>query len=282
MSELPPCIRDAVAARDVDALDDLLSFFRTFGDEKLEPVLWSLGYFTFDTYEQRKRGIRAMLNTAPLFPCPFGGKPERLKKYCTEERRAKCPYANPSEAFRRMIEGARLEKGLLPVSRYLVVEFHFATLRLGPFTYNPANPATFFVVAARYLLEELRARGINLAVSEREVAGYLLYYIYKDFLAEERARELGVEWEIREPMELRKGERIIAAFRTGLRNVGIALGLVDKEWWESEYKKWLLDKIRPFEGQFNKIIYRTAYWGGRSRLYLIYDYNLEVGHRRDD
>jgi len=188
--KLPPCIKDAVVMKDLDALEDILSFFRTFGDEKLEPVLWSLGYFTLDTYEQRKQTALAMLRSAPFFPCPLGKRPEHLGKYCTDERRRHCPYANPGEAFRLMLKDAWLERGPLPVSRYLVVKIAGMTLRLGPFTYNPMTPATFFVVAARYLLEELKAADMDIPVPEREVAGYLLYYIYRDYLTPERAHEL--------------------------------------------------------------------------------------------
>jgi len=94
----------------------------------------------------------------------------------------------------------------------------------------------------------------------------------------ELARELGVEWEIREPMELYRGERIIKAFKEGI-NSGIALGLVNAEEWP-EYKKKLLEAIRPYRGQFNKIIYRTAVRGGRSRLYLVYDYHSDYEKAR--
>ncbi len=194
MSELPECIKDAISARDTEALDDLLSFFHTFGDEKLEPALWSLGYYSFDTYEQRKRGIRAMLNTAPLFPCPFGAKPEHLGKYCMEERWKTCPFRDPYEAFKRMLKDARLERGEIPVARYLVVEFHFGlTLRLGPFNYNFRQPQVFFVVASRYLLDELWARGIRLPLTRTDVAGYLYYITNKEFLTEDIARDAVVE-----------------------------------------------------------------------------------------
>jgi len=194
MSELPECVKNAISARDTEALDDLLSFFHTFGDEKLEPALWSLGYYSFDTYEQRKRGIRAMLNTAPLFPCPFGAKPEHLKKYCNEERRKACPFADPFEAFKRMLKDARLERGEIPVARYLVVEFHFGpTLRLGPFNYNFRQPQVFFVVASRYLLDELWRRGVKLPLRQRDVAGYLLYIINKGLISEEVAYEAVME-----------------------------------------------------------------------------------------
>jgi len=194
MSELPECIKDAISARDEEALDDLLSFFRTFGSEKLEPTLWSLGYYSFDTYEQRKRGIQAMLSTAPLFSCPFGAEPEHLKKYCTEERRKACPYANPFEAFKRMLKSAHLERTDLPVARYLVVEFRFGlTLRLGPFNYNFRHPQVFFVNAARYLIDELWSRGIRLPLRRTDVAGYLLYITNKDFLTEEVAKEAVAE-----------------------------------------------------------------------------------------
>ncbi len=190
MTAVPECIKDAVSARDLDALDDILSFFRTFGQEKLESALWSLGYLSFDNYEQRKQTALAMLRSTPLFPCPFGGRPEELGRYCTEERRKVCPFADPRKAFRLMLRDVWVEKGPLPVSRFLVVEFHFGTLRLGPFTFNPTNPAVFFLVASRYLLEELARRGVRLNLTATEVAEYLLYYIYRDYLSEERVREM--------------------------------------------------------------------------------------------
>jgi len=182
--ELPPCIKAAVTMRDLDALDDILSFFRTFGDEKLEPVLWSIGYLTLDNYEQKKQTAISMMRTAPLFPCPKQ-KPETLAKYCDEKT---CPYNDPFSVFKALVKDVRTEKGFSISDRYLIVELTSGHVyRLGPYTYHPLETPLFFVLGARDLVVRMRADGFNIPLDYRKVAGYLLHIIYKEYIPEDKA-----------------------------------------------------------------------------------------------
>jgi len=175
---LPPCIRAAVAARDLDALEDILSFFRTFGDEKLEPVLWSIGYLTLDNYEQRKQTAISMLRSAPLFPCPKQ-KPEHLGEYCDEEA---CPYRDPFEVFKALIKDVWIEDGFSVSDKRLVVALKSGHVyRLGPYTYHPFETPLFFVLNARELVERMHKDGFPL-LDHQKVAGYLLHIMYKEHI----------------------------------------------------------------------------------------------------
>jgi hypothetical protein len=84
---LPPCIRRAVAVRDRTTIDEIFSFFHTYGTEKADAVLWSIGYYTLDSYDQKKLTAEAQIRTAPHFPCTPLEKPRTLSKYCP----GRCP-----------------------------------------------------------------------------------------------------------------------------------------------------------------------------------------------
>lgn len=153
--ELPPCIKKAVSARDREALDEIFSYLHSFADDETkEAVLWSIGYYDFANYGQRKLTAEAQVKSAPFFVCTPLEKPAHLKKYCTPEDEKACPLCDPVRKFEVLIESVYLEYR----PYYSVANFE-VRLRDGTvFTrknahYHPFNDSVFWEFTVQRFME---------------------------------------------------------------------------------------------------------------------------------
>lgn len=109
MIPVPPCIKKAVSARDKNALDEVFSFLRGFGDDETKnAILWSIGYYDFSNYNERRLTAEHQIKTAPFFVCTPIEKP-LLGKYCSQGDEKKCPLRDPVTKFNLLIQEVRLE-----------------------------------------------------------------------------------------------------------------------------------------------------------------------------
>lgn len=174
---LPPCIKAAASARDTDALDDIFAYFHTFGEEGLEPVLWSIGYLSLDNYEGRKNSALGMIKTSKPLMC-FAEKPVHLGKYCDEA----CPLKDPKVWLVLTIKRVYLTQGILPTSRHLVAEFVGGEVfKSGDKVFLFYNPDPFLRNVSREFRDWFREKfGINLPLRNEDISEVFKKFLWGD------------------------------------------------------------------------------------------------------
>lgn len=178
---IPPCIRRAVTKKDMDVLDEIFSYFHTYGCEKMEPVLWSIGYFSFNNYAQKKLSAMAMVKGARHFPCTPIERPPNLSKYCP----GKCLLQDPKFRLDLMIEEVTLDRSELPLSANITIKLKDGSVfKIDNMTFIPTNTAPFFLTVARQFLKwyPMTHHGVNypdfIDMDERSLASYLKHRVY--------------------------------------------------------------------------------------------------------
>jgi len=168
MTNVPPCVRALIKTEGAEALDNILSYYRTFGTDGLEPVLWEVGYFTLDTYAQRREAVRQLLTTVPPALCFSDKVPDGLKANCSKD----CPLRNPKVWLARAVKSAKLSPGLIPVSRVLTVEMHDGSVFVSSDTvFSVTDPLLFLQNVAEEFIDWFEARyGVTFTVPVDDVA----------------------------------------------------------------------------------------------------------------
>ena len=150
MTQLPPCIRRAVESKDEDAFEEILAYFKTYGTEHLDAVMWSLGKYTIDTYSTRRLTILSQVQSAGHFPCTPVEKPPMLSKYCTPEDAMQCPLVNPTTRVKMMVEQVLVEPGDYSMSATAIIKLKDGNTFVDEnITFYPNAPILFFTVVAR-------------------------------------------------------------------------------------------------------------------------------------
>jgi len=169
---VPPCIDKAVKARDTEAMDEIFSYLKTFADnETREAVLWAIGYYTLDNYQQKKITAENRMRVAETFMCSADRKPTVLGKYCTEEDMAKCPLRDPRQKLRAMIAEVLITPGQFPMSSDVIIKLkNGAKFVIYNKTFVPTNtwPA-FKNIAQRFIGWMLQTHGSGLGISPTEI-----------------------------------------------------------------------------------------------------------------
>jgi len=144
---IPPCIKAAVAARDIDALDEIFSYFHTYGTKNMEPVLWSIGYFTFDNYNNKKLTAKTLIRSSSNFLCTILEKPAYLSKYCP----GSCPLrTNPKLRLIMMIKSIEISRGDYTASATLTIRLNDgSTFVARNMAFYPTDTTPFFKTVAR-------------------------------------------------------------------------------------------------------------------------------------
>lgn len=164
---LPPCIKRIVASKDLTYLDEIMSYFHTFGTEGFEPVLWSIGYLTLDSYDQKKSSAIGMMKAAEPLVCPLKVQ-EPLKKFCGD-----CPLRQSIKWLDRAVKQVYLTPGVIPTSRVLVVEMHDGLIyHSGDFAFNPTNTSIFLSNVAQDFSVWLR-RTYGFSPDAKDIANLL-------------------------------------------------------------------------------------------------------------
>jgi len=177
--KIPPCLKRALKANpDMEPqalLEDILALHHTFGEEGLEPVLWSIGYFTLDNYESKKNTAVGMMKTASPAFC-FDEPPENLKEFCEEN----CPLKSPEIWLDNAIKQVYILPGTIPTSAVLVVEFKGGEIfKSEERMYLPFDATPFFESAAYEFLEWFKANfGKELPLSAPEIARLLVRRVW--------------------------------------------------------------------------------------------------------
>lgn len=190
---IPPCIKIATSMRDMDALDEIFSYFHTYGTEKLEPVLWTIGYLTLDNYEQKKLTALAQIQNVKHFPCTPVEKPPILSKYCPGE----CPLKDPVFRLELMIEEISLTNGDYRLSANLTIKLKDGSVfQVRNMTFIPTNTTPFFTMVARQFSKWFSKthHGVEypdfIAMSEAELANFLRERVCRGVLNETNATSL--------------------------------------------------------------------------------------------
>jgi hypothetical protein len=200
--DIPPCIRRAVEKHDLDAVDEIFSFLRTYGKENADAILWSIGYYTLDTYKSRKMVVEGLISNAPLFKCPYE-PPEVLSKYCTPEL---CFIRNPREHIKRLIKEVKFEDGAFRNTVTITVTLstgHRVVLR--NHVYFPWNTEPLWINVARHvrdkIIELLGWCGVSLEELKDYIRKQVLLYVGKKVLPSEDYEKLKKKFEEEEVVE---------------------------------------------------------------------------------
>lgn len=191
-STIPPCVRKAVIARDQDALDEIFSYLRSFGDDKdVDSLLWSVGYYDFANYQQKRLTAKAQIRSAPFFICSIVEKPQHLSKYCTKEDEANCPLKDGVTKFDMLIKDVFLyhEPGR-PYATLEVVLKDGTVFRRINGTYGLLDASSFWEATTErfinWYMETHKGKYPDVFIVDKDAVKKLLY---------RRAHRLEVGWD---------------------------------------------------------------------------------------
>ena len=181
--DLPPCIIRAAENKDRECLDEILSFFKTYGDELLDGVLWKMGVYNLNNYTVTKEEVRIRIKGLPAFKCP-SERPKCLQKYC--DLRLCFMFGDPIKKLKRAIEDVMFTpKNTLPPTADVVVKLKTGkVIEVRDHIYYHHNPTPFWSHVAEMILEELNEEIGLVLVSKEEFAGWLHDYALARYVLE--------------------------------------------------------------------------------------------------